>query len=53
MAYEVWLPSCVYSKIPGAYERNIVSSLEVLHDCIKVGNYYIPISMVLFIEDIS
>ena len=53
MPYDIVLPSSVYSLIEEAQEHNIVNDLTVLNNCIKVGNYYIPISRILFIKEIS
>jgi len=52
MSYEIWLPANIYSHINGVEEKNIVESFEVVNNCIHVGNYYIPLSNVLFIKNL-
>ena len=52
MAYDIVLPSRVYSLIEQAQEHNVVSTLEVLNNCIKVGSFYIPLSSILYIKEI-
>lgn len=52
MPYEIHLPPRVYSNIEDAKNINIVESLTVQNNSIKVGNYYIPMSSILFIKEI-
>jgi len=53
MPYDIYLPPEIFSHIEGASGVNRVNNLEVLNNSIKVGNYYIPISRILFIKEIS
>jgi len=52
MAFDIYLPSKIYSKIPEATEVNRVQNLTVLDNTIKVGNWYIPIAQILCIKEV-
>jgi len=53
MGYNIYLPARIYSLIEGAKPINYVESLNVVNNCINVGNYYIPISSILFIQEVE
>ena len=52
MAYEIHLPTKVYSRIIGASAVNTVESLEVVNGCIHVGNWFVPISNIICIKEV-
>ena len=52
MAYEIYLPASIYSIIEEAKPVNTVNTLDIVNNCVNVGNWYIPIANILAIKEV-